>query len=225
MAVGLGRMFGFRLPENFARPYSAYSVTDFWRRWHMSLSLWFRDYVYIPLGGNRHGPLSTYRNLVIIFVLCGFWHGADWTFLAWGLYHGGLLVVERLFGWDRPPGTAPALVLRRAATFLLVVIGWVLFRATGIGEALGMLGAMTGTRWGELDEFVLFALDRQRTLILALAFTVVLLPASAGDGRLIETGRGWVAVAARAAVTWVAAPYAALMVAAGTFSPFLYYQF
>ncbi|HEX4221091.1 MAG TPA: MBOAT family O-acyltransferase, partial [Pseudonocardiaceae bacterium] len=88
MAIGLGRMLGFRLPENFARPYSSVTITEFWRRWHMSLSRFFRDYVYIPLGGNRHGDAKTYRNLCIVFVLVGFWHGANWTFLVWGIYHG-----------------------------------------------------------------------------------------------------------------------------------------
>ena len=107
MAIGLGRMLGFRLPENFARPYSSVTITEFWRRWHMSLSRWFRDYVYIPLGGNRHGAARTYRNLFIVFVLTGFWHGANWTFLVWGLYHGALLIIERGFGLDEAPA-APA---------------------------------------------------------------------------------------------------------------------
>lgn len=225
MAIGLGRMFGFRLPENFNRPYSAYSVTDFWRRWHMSLSRWFRDYVYIPLGGNRGGPLNTYRNLLIIFVLCGFWHGANWTFLIWGLYHGGLLIVERLLGWDRPPGTALTLALRRGTTFLLIVVGWVFFRAENMTEASVILQAMFSWQPGELDEFAVFALNHQRTLTLALALTVVLLPASLALGPLVESGRGRTATAVRTLMTWVAAPYAAVLVAAGTFSPFLYYQF
>ncbi|GAA1723091.1 MBOAT family protein [Nonomuraea bangladeshensis] len=225
MAVGLGLMFGFRLPENFDRPYSAYSVTDFWRRWHMSLSRWFRDYVYIPLGGNRGGAPRTYRNLLIIFVLCGFWHGADWTFLVWGLYHGGLLVAERLLGWDRPPGTVWTLALRRAATLLLVVVGWVFFRAKSMSEAWSMLRAMFTWRPGELDEFVAWAAGDQRTAVFALALAVVALPASRALGPLIQTGRGPVVRVARAAVTWVGAPYAAMLVAAGTFSPFLYYQF
>ncbi|MFI7531814.1 MBOAT family O-acyltransferase [Streptosporangium sp. NPDC049376] len=225
MAIGLGMMLGFRLPENFDRPYSAYSVTDFWRRWHMSLSRWFRDYVYIPLGGNRRGTLVTYRNLLVIFVLCGFWHGANWTFLVWGLYHGGLLVAERLLGWDRPPGTVTTAALRRAVTFLLVVVGWVFFRAETMTGAVDVLQAMFGWRPGGLDEFTAFALNHQRTLTLALALGVVLLPASFTLGRLVEAGRGRTAVAARAVVTWVAAPYSAVLVAAGTFSPFLYYQF
>ena len=98
-------MFGFRLPENFNRPYSSVSVTDFWRRWHMSLSRWFRDYLYIPLGGNRGSTAPTYRNLFIVFVATGFWHGATWTFLVWGLYHGSWLAIERATGlgagWPR----------------------------------------------------------------------------------------------------------------------------
>lgn len=97
MALGIGHMIGFTYPPNFNRPYSAISVTDFWRRWHMSLSSWFRDYLYIPLGGNRHGALRTYANLAIVFLLCGLWHGAAWTFVLWGAWHGALLVAERGF--------------------------------------------------------------------------------------------------------------------------------
>ncbi|GAA0982536.1 MBOAT family protein [Acrocarpospora macrocephala] len=222
MAIGLGMMVGFRLPENFNRPYSAYSITDFWRRWHMSLSRWFRDYVYIPLGGNRGGAPRTYRNLLIIFVLCGFWHGAEWTFLVWGLYHGGLLVAERLLGWDRPPRAVWALALRRGTTLLLVVVGWVLFRSQSMAEAADMLQAMFTWRPGGLEEF---AVNRQRMLTFALALVVVALPASRALGPLIESERGPAAWVARSALTWVAAPYAAMLVAAGTFSPFLYYQF
>ena len=128
MAIGLARMFGFRFPENFNRPYSAVSMTDFWRRWHMSLSRWFRDYVYVPLGGNRMGTRTTIRNLLFVFLLTGLWHGAAWTFVLWGLFHGVLLVIERLTGInaladDRAAGG------RRAATLVLVMIGWVLFRS------------------------------------------------------------------------------------------------
>ncbi|WP_344952451.1 MBOAT family protein [Sphaerisporangium flaviroseum] len=225
MAIGLGTMVGFRLPENFDRPYTAYSVTDFWRRWHMSLSRWFRDYVYIPLGGNRGGAPRTYRNLLAVFALCGLWHGAGWTFLVWGLYHGALLVAERLLGWDRPPTAAWAGVLRRGATLLLVVVGWVVFRAESMPDAWGMLRAMFTWRPGELDEFVAYTANRQRMLVLALALAVVASPAGPALGPLIEEGRGRAARVARAVVIWVAAPYAAMLVAAGTFSPFLYYQF
>ncbi len=210
MAIGLGLMIGFRLPENFDRPYSAHSITDFWRRWHMSLSRWFRDYVYIPLGGNRHGPWKTYRNLLTVFVLCGLWHGADWTFLVWGLYHGVLLVAERVLRFR--PG--------RLVTLLLVVFGWVVFRAESMPAAWRMLGAMVTWRPGPLDEFVAHAANPQRLAVFVLALVVVCLPGRP-LGPLVATGPRPL----RAAVTWLAAPYAALLVAAGTFSPFLYYQF
>jgi alginate O-acetyltransferase complex protein AlgI len=225
MAIGLGVMLGFRLPENFNRPYSAVSITDFWRRWHMSLSRWFRDYVYIPLGGNRAGAAATYRNLLIIFVLTGFWHGANWTFLIWGLYHGGWLVIERLTGFGTVTASGPALVLRRAVTFLIVVVGWVFFRAESLTKALSMIKAMFVPSGLGLPETVSAALTHQRTLVLALALLVVLLPSTFVLGRVVQESRGRFAVAARVAVSALAAPYAAVLVAAGTFSPFLYYQF
>ena len=223
MAIGLGRMLGFRLPENFDRPYSAATITDFWRRWHMSLSRWFRDYVYIPLGGNRNGRLRTYRNLVTIFVLCGFWHGANWTFLAWGLYHGGLLVIERVTGWGRVR-TGIALVGQRVVTFLLVVVGWVFFRAPTVTDAFHMLGRMFVPSGVGLPATVNAALTNQRELTFLLSLLVVLLPASFVLGKVIEAGRSRGALAARFAVMAVV-PYAGVLVAAGTFSPFLYYQF
>ncbi len=128
MAIGLAKLFGIDFLENFDHPYVSRSVTEFWRRWHISLSTWFRDYVYIPLGGNRRGPLRLYANLLVVFCLCGMWHGASWNFLVWGLFHGGLLVVERL-GYGRRLQTRPA-PLRHAYTMLLVMVGWVFFRAT-----------------------------------------------------------------------------------------------
>jgi alginate O-acetyltransferase complex protein AlgI len=225
MAIGLGVMLGFRLPENFNRPYSAVSITDFWRRWHMSLSRWFRDYVYIPLGGNRAGTATTYRNLLIIFVLTGFWHGANWTFLIWGLYHGAWLVIERLTGFGTVTASGPALVLRRAVTFLIVVVGWVFFRAESLTKALSMIKAMFVPSGLGLPETVSAALTHQRTLVLALALLVVLLPSTFVLGRVVQESPGRFAVAARVAVSALAAPYAAVLVAAGTFSPFLYYQF
>src|SRR5207247_2857245 len=101
MALGLALMFGIRFPENFDRPYASRSITEFWRRWHMSLSRWFRDYLYVSLGGNRGSAAATYRNLVIVFLVTGLWHGANWTFVAWGAYHGILLLLERVAGGAR----------------------------------------------------------------------------------------------------------------------------
>jgi alginate O-acetyltransferase complex protein AlgI len=146
MAIGLGRMFGFTYLENFLHPYASRSVTEFWRRWHVSLSSWFRDYLYVPLGGNRRGKGRTYFNLVLVFFLCGLWHGASWTFVGWGLYHGAFLVIERL-GLARLLERWPNL-LRRAYLLLTVMIGWVFFRAEDFARATGYLGAMFAPRIG-----------------------------------------------------------------------------
>jgi len=143
MAVGLGLMLGFRLPQNFNSPYKAVSITDFWRRWHITLSSWLRDYLYIPLGGNRLGPLRTYVNLFITMLLGGLWHGANWTFVVWGGYHGLLLALERLLGkrgwWVWAP-----VALQRVFTFLLVLVGWVFFRAESVSQAVAVLKGMAG---------------------------------------------------------------------------------
>jgi alginate O-acetyltransferase complex protein AlgI len=225
MAIGLGQMFGFRLPENFNRPYSAVSITDFWRRWHMSLSRWFRDYLYIPLGGNRGGPLATYRNLFIVFVLVGFWHGAQWTFLFWGLFHGGLLVFERLTGLAKL-GADRWVIPRRAVTVLLVIVGWVLFRADSLRHALGMLRVMAvpdlAATSGVLEDAGIRAESR---IVLALALLVLVVPSSFVMGKFLDQSGTRVAGAVRLGYSFGAAPLAALMVAAGTFSPFLYFRF
>ncbi len=225
MAIGLGRMLGFRLPENFARPYSSVTATEFWRRWHMSLSRWFRDYVYIPLGGNRHGVAKTYRNLGIVFVLTGFWHGANWTFLVWGLFHGALLVIERGFGWDSTPVSKKARIARRALTMLLVVIGWVFFRSADLGSAFVMLGHLLLPDFSGLSEAVSAATTNQRLVILVAALAIVVLPTSPVSGPYLESSRDGVATVARVSLMTVGLAYAAILVAGGTFSPFLYYQF
>jgi alginate O-acetyltransferase complex protein AlgI len=225
MAIGLGRMLGFRLPENFARPYSSVTITEFWRRWHMSLSRWFRDYVYISLGGNRNGLRSTYRNLLIVFVLVGFWHGANWTFLAWGLYHGALLVIERSQGWSGVPAGARAVIARRAITFLLVMLGWVLFRAPNLGSAGTMLWHMLIIDVDGFTDVVDAALTNQRILILLVALVVVLLPPHPVTGPYLESVRSRPATALRVGIMTAGLVYSSMLVAAGTFSPFLYYQF
>ena len=144
MAIGLAFMLGFTFPKNFNHPYAATSLTDFWRRWHISLSSWFRDYVYIPLGGNRGGQARTIRNLLIVFFLTGLWHGAAWSFIVWGLYHGAFLMLER-FGFDRVLAAAPR-VLRHAYALVVVMIGWVFFRAADLPAALDYLAVMLDPR-------------------------------------------------------------------------------
>jgi alginate O-acetyltransferase complex protein AlgI len=225
MAIGLGRMLGFRLPENFARPYSSVTVTEFWRRWHMSLSRWFRDYVYIPLGGNRHGARRTYRNLFIVFVLTGFWHGANWTYLVWGLYHGALLIIERGFHLDDTPLSTGRRVARRALTLLLVVVGWVFFRSAELPQALTMIGHMLLPDLTGLTDVVGEAFTNQRLVILLCALVIVFLPAHPVTGPLLESSRSKPATVLRVTIMTAGLLYAAILVAAGTFSPFLYYQF
>ncbi|NUT49757.1 MAG: MBOAT family protein, partial [Saccharothrix sp.] len=225
MAIGLGRMLGFRLPENFARPYSSVTITEFWRRWHMSLSRWFRDYVYIPLGGNRGGVLQTYRNLSIVFVLTGFWHGANWTFLAWGLFHGGLLVLERRFGLHSAPVTTRARIARRALTMLLVVIGWVFFRSADLGSAFTMIGHLLWPDFSGWTDAVAVAATNQRIVLLVLALAIVVLPSHPVSGPYLESSRDRIATAARVSLMTAGVGYAAILIASGTFSPFLYYQF
>ncbi|APU18381.1 MBOAT family O-acyltransferase [Actinoalloteichus sp. GBA129-24] len=225
MAIGLGRMLGFRLPENFARPYSSVTVTEFWRRWHMSLSRWFRDYVYIPLGGNRHGAVQTYRNLWIIFLLTGFWHGAAWTFVLWGVFHGALLVFERATGRDRAPASQGGRIARRLLTTVLVTIGWVVFRSPDMAAAMNVLGNMLVPDLDGLSIEVGDALNNQRLLILVAALSAFFLPAKSVTGPYLESARSRPAAVLRVALLTVGLWYAAILVATGTFSPFLYYQF
>jgi len=141
MAIGLGKMIGFTFKENFDQPYVSSSLTEFWSRWHISLSSWLRDYLYIPLGGNRLGRRRAIINLLAVFTLSGLWHGPAWTFVAWGAFHGAFVAVERLLG---PRRERLALPIRHVVTMLLVVIGWVLFRAKTMGHAWRMLKAMAG---------------------------------------------------------------------------------
>jgi alginate O-acetyltransferase complex protein AlgI len=130
MARGTARMLGYEIPENFRFPYLATSITEFWRRWHISLSSWLRDYLYIPLGGNRHGALATYRNLLLTMTLGGLWHGASWNFVWWGVYHGGWLALERALGIGRDGARRSRALdpLRWAVCFYLTLLGWILFR-------------------------------------------------------------------------------------------------
>lgn len=141
MAIGLGRMFGFDFKENFNYPYTSLSIKEFWRRWHISLSSWFRDYVYIPLGGNRKGKGRTLINLMIVFLLTGFWHGANFTFIAWGIYYGIFLIIERLFlgKWLEKNKFKP---LNYIYTILVVMIGWIMFRADNIVSAMDIIGGL-----------------------------------------------------------------------------------
>lgn len=149
MGIGLAHMFGFKLPANFRFPYLADSIADFWRRWHISLSTWLRDYLYIPLGGNRRGPLRTYANLIIVMLLGGLWHGASWTFVAWGLFHGILLALQRAVPRPRALASAALRPVCVITTFVLVCVGWVFFRAQQFGDAATILQRMAWPTEGQ----------------------------------------------------------------------------
>ena len=224
MALGLGLMFGFRLPENFNRPYSAVSITDFWRRWHMSLTRFFRDYVYIPLGGNRLGDGRTWFNLMLVFVLCGFWHGANWTFLAWGIYHGAWLIVERVTGVGRMEATTH-LFLRRFSTLAIVMIGWVFFRATNLTHAVHFLGAMFVPNNLPLPLTVELALNGRNTVTLAVAAFVVFLPRHVSGAQFITCPATPAWSVARLAALALVMFYAVASLASTTYNPFLYFRF
>jgi alginate O-acetyltransferase complex protein AlgI len=150
IAIGCARMLGFVFPENFRMPYLATSITDFWHRWHITLSTWLRDYLYIPLGGSRHGVAQTLRNLMLTMLLGGLWHGAQWTFVAWGAFHGALLCIERLFGIGREEraGSVAIVAVRVALTFVLVTLAWVLFRSPTFAIALQVYGQLFAGGWG-----------------------------------------------------------------------------
>jgi alginate O-acetyltransferase complex protein AlgI len=210
MAVGLGHLFGIGIPRNFNSPYRATDPADFWRRWHISLSSFLRDYVYIPLGGNRRGSLATYRNLLLTMLLGGLWHGANWTFVCWGGYHGMLLVLYRRFArpWDALP-----MLARRAAMFLLVVFGWVLFRAGSFTDAATVYGAMFSWRPG-------LSVTGSAVLIGALMVAAVLAHVAPDPFEMRHT---W--DVRQALIKGAAFAASIVVIVAGQYSPFLYFQF
>lgn len=161
IAIGVARVLGFRLMENFHRPYFACTIGEFWHRWHISLSTWFKDYVYIPLGGNRVGKLRNYFNLLITFVVSGIWHGANWTFLCWGTIHGILLCIEKAFGISKQKYTGAKKIFHWATTFVLVCFAWILFRANNLSDAVSVVtGIFTnlGTPKPEYANFITIGL-------------------------------------------------------------------
>lgn len=222
MAIGLGRMFGFSFQENFLLPYTAVSIRDFWRKWHVSLSSWFREYVYIPLGGNRRGTVRTYMNLITVFFLTGIWHGAGWTFILWGFYHGFFNILERCF-LGKWMGKGRWNILEHIYTLFVVLIGWILFRAPTFSYALDYIRYMfvshesmlQAERFfnsklilymaaGILGSGILQSLLRQKKIQLA------------ADGRISLAG-----MAGYMAVMWMSL----MLLVNNTYNPFIYFRF
>jgi alginate O-acetyltransferase complex protein AlgI len=227
MAIGLGRIFGFKFPENFNYPYIARSVTDFWRRWHMTLSRWFKDYLYIPLGGNRVRPLQMYFNLAFVFIVCGFWHGASWNFILWGAYYGIFLVLEKV-GLQALVERTPR-ALQHAYLLFIVIIGWVPFRAETLDQTLDFYQFMFGFQTGINADFyqisrylngyvlftivlaIIFSMPIQRSVTKFFTATLIL------NTQLIQMSK-----ALSVAVLFV---LAVATVGSASYSPFIYFRF
>lgn len=274
MAIGLGRMFGFHFLENFNLPYISRSITEFWRRWHISLSTWFRDYVYIPLGGNRKGAFATYRNLLIIFLLTGIWHGAAWHYIFWGVWHGAFMLLERFFrkrqGLKGKTGFPDKGALRKSVidvelaresiervaeginkeilesnehvheillrvfrhvyTLLVVIIGWIFFRADSLREAAGYIKTMFGRSLGAEPGFsVMWYLDRWTVtmLIMGILFSTEI---PSGAAKLLRkkfrehSKEEWFE-AIRDILLMVLLLLSSMSIVSGTYNPFIYFQF
>lgn len=223
MAIGLGLMMGFRFIENFNHPYISQSITEFWRRWHISLSSWLRDYLYISMGGNRHGTAKTYRNLFMTMFLGGLWHGANWTFVIWGAWHGIILCIERALG-VKTDGIGFNLG-RWALTFLLVMIGWVIFRAPDVATAFGFYQAMFSFSSWELSVEVSENLTRMQITLLLVAYVVVFVGGFRERIQAVMQANFRRLALVASALTVPLFALSMLKLSAQSFSPFLYFQF
>lgn len=218
MAIGLGLMIGFQFIENFNAPYVSQSITEFWRRWHISLSLWLRDYLYLPLGGNRKSKVRTYINLLATMVLGGLWHGASWTFIVWGAWHGMWLAIERMLGAKSGATVWPRLVAW-PLTMMIVLLGWVVFRAETLGQAFGMYAGMAGVNGWAISPEISWQI--QNTELAALIVGGVI---SVQGARIAAWFAGAPDILRLSYLSGlVTICFAALV--AQTHSPFLYFQF
>jgi len=218
MAIGLGAMFGFDIPENFRHPYVSGSIKEFWRRWHISLSTWFREYIYIPLGGNRNGALKTYRNKLIVFFTTGLWHGASWNFVLWGLWHGAFSILEDFL---RPTSRRWLSVLWRPVTLLAVLLGFVLFRAETLSDAGAYLHAMFVFAPSAVPSLLAESLSGYSLFMIALAM-ILSLPVAEQLKQLVGERVSAVCAWAGSAVLLLVSVTA---LASSTFNPFIYFRF
>ena len=222
MAIGVGQLFGFCTPENFDHPYVAGSITDFWRRWHISLSTWFKDYLYIPLGGNRKGKFRAALNKAIVFTLCGLWHGANWTFLAWGAWHGLLSALESIR--KITPKKLPGKILAHVYALLAVCLGFVMFRADNVQQGASVIGAMfAGFSFGAANTVALHSLLSAESICILVVSTVLCLPWV----QWLKKRRKLYTMLEP--ISWIAClllfALCLLKLASGGFAPFIYFQF
>ncbi len=225
MAIGLGKMFGFNFLENFDRPYISKSITEFWRRWHISLSTWFRDYVYIPLGGNRK---HLYRNLAIIFLLTGLWHGASWNFVLWGAWNGFFIIVERLLGIRKKSEQSTGIqkALWHIYSLMIINIGWVLFRAPTITEAIAYLKTMAGIGLGSTPGFTIGWYINNWVLFILL---VAVVDIAIGFGRVKAFCQKYIPATVYEVsgmlIMFGLFITSVMRIMSGTYNPFIYFQF
>ena len=224
MAIGLGLMMGFRFMENFNHPYISRSITEFWQRWHISLSSWLRDYLYIPLGGNRKGARRTYINLMMVMLLGGLWHGANWTFVIWGAWHGGILALERLLARPKRWTAVPAF-LAVPRTLVLVIIGWVTFRAANALGAFDLYAGMIGLNGFAFSEALTWQFSAYALTMLVISFVLVYLaPWWRHHLTISPASRRAILLNSHLSIIPLFL-LATLRLSAQSFSPFLYFQF
>ena len=225
MAIGLGKMFGFEFMENFDHPYISRSVTEFWRRWHISLGTWFREYVYIPLGGNRCSRIRQIRNIMAVWMITGLWHGASWNFVVWGIYYGCLLLIEKMF-LKKLIDNAPA-IISHVYCMLAVIIGWVLFASRDIESAAAYLGVMSGASGNVLvdNAFIYYLKSNAVMLVISLLFSTgifreIFEPEEISDKIRTRVSHS-AAVILHAFILFMSTAY----LVTETYNPFLYFRF
>lgn len=223
MAIGLARMLGFRFPENFNFPYIAQSITEFWRRWHITLSNWMRDYLYIPLGGNRVGPARLYFNLWVVFLISGLWHGAAWTFVFWGAFHGLFLILDRLFLVKtlQRTGKIPSILI----TYFIVLIGWIFFRSVSFEYAFQYLGLLFSFETAPLTVYLSARFWVFLALAVTFSFMGVFSKVEALGNRFFENESNLIWLTVKAMLCLLLIFLCLLELFASGFNPFIYFQF
>lgn len=221
MAIGLGMMMGFHFKENFNYPYISSSITEFWRRWHISLSSWFRDYVYIPLGGNRKGKLRTYINLGIIFLATGIWHGAAWNYILWGIWHGCFCILERL-GFLKVLSKIPKL-FSWIYTSIVVIVGWVLFRIENLPQALSYIKNMFSFQQIYTEQW--YIINDNKYIIVGLIAIIYSFPVVKIFSKLYEKGSNKIVFVIKDTLVFGVFLISIVFLARSGFNPFIYFKF
>ena len=221
MAIGLGFIFGFKFMENFNYPYISKSITEFWRRWHISLSTWFKQYLYIPLGGNRISPGRTYVNLFVVFLLTGLWHGASWSFVVWGVWNGVFIIFEKITGWHKDTEDIFVAMIKHIYTIFVFVLGWVIFRSEDLSYAVVYIKNMFCLeRIHDISYALPYYIDRFEIIIFAAAL-ICSIPVFRG---ILEVKNKFL----RCFVNlWLIVLFvlSAASVASSTYNPFIYFRF